>query len=360
MVSIENYKNKLESMSKEELLHEISNLISDHGIQLQDKCNEIQELKSALARADLQLQFQIGEVDLRDNEIESLKGKRKPEDNEVLNILNNFSEVAYKQGCANDILKVVDYINWQKIQIEWLSQVKNVSDDEVEKALEDLDKICCEKSCSDKINLVRNSINSVRRENERLKEQLNKDKVEVEYSPFLMCENYDLYLRSMSKEELIEYFYFVTNNHRNLFDKSTLENIKLEKQVNCLKQEMEEKNTYEEKLNSMIDNLRDDISEQKAEIERLKKRHGVALLRNDDLDLENYELKKQVDTKTEHLEKTLDEIDRLKVAHSKSVKDTAEEIEQELEDKGYFEYGQFTISGNDFIEIFKKRAVEVE
>lgn len=125
MMNIENYKKKLESMSKEELLHEISNLISDHGIQLQDKCNEIQELKSALARADLQFQFQIGEVDLRDKEIESLKGKRKPEDNEVLNILNNFSEVAYKQGCANNILKVIDYINWQNAEIERLTEVRN-------------------------------------------------------------------------------------------------------------------------------------------------------------------------------------------------------------------------------------------
>ena len=40
--------------------------------------------------------------------------------------------------------------------------------------------------------------------------------------------------------------------------------------------------------------------------------------------------------------------------------ETAKEIERDLEDKGYFEYGQFTISGNDFIEIFKKRGVEVE
>lgn len=122
MMNIKNYNKKLESMNREELLHEISNLISDHGIQLQDKCNELQELKSALARADLQLQFQIGEVDLRDKEIENLKGKRKPEDNEVLNILNNFSEIAYKQGCAKDILKVVDYINWQKAEIERLTE----------------------------------------------------------------------------------------------------------------------------------------------------------------------------------------------------------------------------------------------
>lgn len=117
-MSIEDYKKTLESMSKEELLNEISNLISDSGIQLQNKDAELQELKTALSRADLQLQFQIGEVDLRDKEIESLKGKRKPEDNEVLNILDKLSEIAYKEGCANDILKVVDYINWQKIQIE--------------------------------------------------------------------------------------------------------------------------------------------------------------------------------------------------------------------------------------------------
>lgn len=137
-----------------------------------------------------------------------------------------------------------------------------------------------------------------------------------------MCENYDLYLRSMSKEEFIEYFYFVTNNYRNLFDKSTLENIKLEKQVNCLKQEMEEKNTYEEKLNSMIDNLRDDISDQKIEIERLKKelaneRNAVITfqesanahrLKVGEVMKQNAELQKQVDeleTATNHKVKEL-------------------------------------------------------
>ena len=72
MMSVENYKNKLESMSKEELLHEISNLISDHGVQIQNKNIELQELKSALASANLQLQFQIGEVDLNNREIERL------------------------------------------------------------------------------------------------------------------------------------------------------------------------------------------------------------------------------------------------------------------------------------------------
>lgn len=45
--------------------------------------------------------------------------------------------------------------------------------------------------------------------------------------------------------------------------------------------------------------LEKQIDDKNAEIEQLKKRHGVALLRNDDLDLENYELKKQVDELTE-------------------------------------------------------------
>ena len=71
-MNIENYKKALESMSKEELINEISNLISDSGIQLQNKSIELRELKSALARANLQLQFQIGEVDIRDREIERL------------------------------------------------------------------------------------------------------------------------------------------------------------------------------------------------------------------------------------------------------------------------------------------------
>lgn len=71
------------------------------------------------------------------------------------------------------------------------------------------------------------------------------------------------------------------------------------------------------------------IHRQKAEIERLK------------LDLKNEKNWGKIQTK-------------------QTVKDTAKEIYQELEDKGYFEYGQFTISGNDFIEIFKKRGVEVE
>lgn len=46
---------------------------------------------------------------------------------------------------------------------------------------------------------------------------------------------------------------------------------------------------------NQINGLEKQIDDKNAEIEKLKKRHGVALLRNDDLDLENYELKKQVD-----------------------------------------------------------------
>lgn len=72
MIEIEDYKKTLESMSKEELLNEISNLISDNGIQLQNKNIELQELKSSLAIADSQLQFQIGEVDIKNREIEWL------------------------------------------------------------------------------------------------------------------------------------------------------------------------------------------------------------------------------------------------------------------------------------------------
>lgn len=46
---------------------------------------------------------------------------------------------------------------------------------------------------------------------------------------------------------------------------------------------------------NQINGLEKQIDDKNAEIEKLKKRHGVALIRNDDLDLENYELKKQVD-----------------------------------------------------------------
>lgn len=68
------------------------------------------------------------------------------------------------------------------------------------------------------------------------------------------------------------------------------------------------------------------IYRQKAEIERLKKRHGVALLRNDDLDLENYELKKQVDALKLDLENWKMSAYGYKHGEEQAVKDTADKI----------------------------------
>lgn len=98
MIETEDYKKVLESMSKEELLNEISNLISDHGIQLQNKNIELQELKSALARADLQLQFQIGEVDLNNREIERLKKELANERNAVITFQESANAHRLKVG----------------------------------------------------------------------------------------------------------------------------------------------------------------------------------------------------------------------------------------------------------------------
>ena len=108
-MSIEDYKMSLESMSKEELLNEISNLIVDNGIQLQNKNIEMQELRSALARADLQLQFQIGEVDLNNREIERLT--------EELGEKNTYEE---KLNSMIDNLR--DDISEQKVEIERLKK----------------------------------------------------------------------------------------------------------------------------------------------------------------------------------------------------------------------------------------------
>lgn len=67
-------------------------------------------------------------------------------------------------------------------------------------------------------------------------EQLTKkDNGKSERSPFLMCEDYDAYLESMSKTELLEYFHFVMGNYRHSLDKVTLENSELQKQVDELK-----------------------------------------------------------------------------------------------------------------------------
>ena len=91
------------------------------------------ELRSELARANLQVQFQVGEVDIRDKEIESLKGLRTSKDTDILTILDNFSEIAYKEGCVSDITKVIDYINSQRAELERLQQTisGHVTDQEV-------------------------------------------------------------------------------------------------------------------------------------------------------------------------------------------------------------------------------------
>lgn len=106
------------------------------------------------------------------------------------------------------------------------------------------------------------------------------------------------------------------------------------------------------------------VERQKAEIERLKKRHGVALLRNDDLDLENYELKKQVDELKEERENMQAEIIATEEARLQAVKDTAKEILDELDlyfkgttfRKGY----EFKKIEKKLKEIAERKGVEVE
>jgi hypothetical protein len=64
MMSIENYKKKLESMSKEELLYEISNLISDHGIQLE----QLKEEKKTLVWLNQDLEKQVDELKIAEKD----------------------------------------------------------------------------------------------------------------------------------------------------------------------------------------------------------------------------------------------------------------------------------------------------
>ena len=120
----------------------------------------------------------------------------------------------------------------------------------------------------------------------------------------------------------------------------------------------------------LIHRLQDENGKQKAEIERLKKRHGVALLRNDDLDLENYELKKQVDELNAELEKAY-EIERANIqaeiaeagtschwCKEQAVKDTAKEILQELYDQ--IDENTPKWVGVQIKIIAKRKGVEVE
>jgi regulator of replication initiation timing len=106
------------------------------------------------------------------------------------------------------------------------------------------------------------------------------------------------------------------------------------------------------------------IADQKAEIERLKKRHGVALLRNDDLDLENYELKKQLETMKadittaienykKEMPKAMEECEKkIEEIQQQAVKDTAKEILKML-------YTAMPKT-NIVVEIKKRYGVEVE
>ena len=131
--------------------------------------------------------------------------------------------------------------------------------------------------------------------------------------------------------------------------------------------------------------LEKQVNEKDVEIEQLKKRHGVALLRNDDLDLENYELKKQVDELKKKIDKeyergyyfgkqdalTSDRKEDCTVqsetsAYDKAVKDTAKGIYKEI-GKGDIlvvqtqEYGEIEVVSMDRLkEIIKQKGVEVE
>ena len=86
---------------------------------------------------------------------------------------------------------------------------------------------------------------------------------------------------------------------------------------------------------------------------------------NDEQTIENaLDLIRRLQDENEKLGKVLSTVglDEYQQAQAvqQTVKDTAKELYKELEEKGYFEYGQFIISGNDFIEIFGKHGVEVE
>ena len=66
-----------------------------------------------------------------------------------------------------------------------------------------------------------------------------------------------------------------------------------------------------------------------SENERLKKRHGVALLRNDDLDLENYELKKQVEKMKADITKAVEDYKKEMTKAMEEVEKKIEEIQQQ-------------------------------
>lgn len=160
----------------------------------------------------------------------------------------------------------------------------------------------------------------------------------------MSIENYKKKLESMSKEELLHEISNLISDH----------GIQLEQ----LKEEKKTLIWLNQGLEKQVDELTKELFTE-------KRSHSTMAIYEIELkkaDKENAELQKQVDEltafKTEAISISLYGKGR-KDGEEVAVKDTAKEIEQELEGKGYFEYGQFTISGNDFIEIFKKRGVEV-
>ena len=104
--------------------------------------------------------------------------------------------------------------------------------------------------------------------------------------------------------------------------------------IHRLQTELEEKNTYEEKLNSMIDNLRDDNAEQKSEIERLKNAYREGLEQGKfDSQVKIEELQKQVE-ELKLFEEEYNDLAKKYMADTKTadyirhraVKDTAKEV----------------------------------
>ena len=161
---------------------------------------------------------------------------------------------------------------------------------------------------------------------ERLTE---KDNEKNERSPFLMCEDYDAYLESMSNTELLEYFHFVMGNYKHSLDKVTLENTELQKQVDELK---------EEKLSAICDlNMRI-------------------------VELDN-ELK-QAKTLLEFREETIKYLEDANIRYAKAlenkVKDTAKEIFGEQKKFICSKWKQY-MTENELIEFAEERyGVEVE
>lgn len=130
---------------------------------------------------------------------------------------------------------------------------KKLTDEEIVKALENEieGKIWLSKG---NIAPIKNALDLIRRlqsENERLTE-----------------DNKRLNELLVGGTEVIDYW-----NNKYLEERA--KNAELQQQVDELKKELEEKNTYEEKQNSLIDNLKDDITELEKQVNELKQENSV-------------------------------------------------------------------------------------